>query len=235
MENNIRPGDIRAFLKALREDYVYKTLVGAGASFACTALFALYHGYLGLRYSSVWHSSICVFYFLLMLIRGSILLTEKKNQGLPETEKELSRHRTFFLSSAMMVALDLSLMLPLALMVTQATPVTMGLVPAIAMAAHTTYKIILASIHFRREKRNPCGNLLVWELRMVHFIDALVSLLTLQNTLIMVNRKHDAANDMFYVSAVSSAVIYAVIVIVTVSMLLQGRRKMAPDTRSDRC
>ena len=50
---------------------------------------------------------------------------------------------------------DLSLMLPLALMVTQATPVTMGLVPAIAMAAHTTYKIILASIHFRREKRNP--------------------------------------------------------------------------------
>ena len=70
---------------------------------------------------------------------------------------------------------------------------------------------------------------------MVHFIDALVSLLTLQNTLIMVNRKHDAANDMFYVSAVSSAVIYAVIVIVTVSMLLQGRRKMAPATRSDRC
>ena len=80
MENNIRPGDIRTFLKALREDYVYKTLVSAGASFACTALFALYHGYLGLRYSSVWHSSICVFYFLLMLIRGSILLTEKKNQ-----------------------------------------------------------------------------------------------------------------------------------------------------------
>ena len=229
MENNIRPGDIRTFLKALREDYVYKTLVSAGASFACTALFALYHGYLGLRYSSVWHSSICVFYFLLMLIRGSILLTEKKNQGLPETEKELSRHRTFLLSSAMMVAL------PLTLMVTQATPVGMGLVPAIAMAAHTTYKIILASIHFRREKRNPCGNLLVWELRMVHFIDSLVSLLTLQNTLIMVNRKHDAANDMFYVSAVSSAVIYAVIVIVTVSMLLQGRRKMAPDTRSDRC
>ena len=227
MENNIRPGDIRTFLKAWREDYVYKTLVSAGASFACTALFALYHGYLGLRYSSVWHSSICVFYFLLMMIRGSILLTEKK--------KELPRHRTFLLSSAMMVALDLSLMLPLALMVTQATPVTMGLVPAIAMAAHTTYKIILASIHFRREKRNPCGNLLVWELRMVHFIDSLVSLLTLQNTLIMVNRKHDAANDMFYVSAVSSAVIYAVIVIVTVSMLLQGRRKMVPDTRSDRC
>ena len=235
MENNIKPGDIRAFLKAWREDYVYKTLVSAGASFACTALFALYHGYLGLRYSSVWHSSICVFYFLLMMIRGSILLTEKKNQGLPETKKELSRHRTFLLSSAMMVALDLSLMLPLALMVTQATPVTMGLIPAIAMAAHTTYKIILASIYFRREKRNPCSNLLVWELRMVHFIDALVSLLTLQNTLIMVNRKHDAANDMFYVSAVSSAVIYAVIVIVTVSMLLQGRRKMVPDTRSDRC
>ena len=136
----------------------------------------------------------------------------------------------------MMVALDLSLMLPLALMVTQATPVSMG--PCSRDRHGGTHDLQDdPGLHPFPPGKDaiPVGNLLVWELRMVHFIDALVSLLTLQNTLIMVNRKHDAANDMFYVSAVSSAVIYAVIVIVTVSMLLQGRRKMAPDTRSDRC
>lgn len=60
------------------------------------------------------------------------------------------------------------------------------------------------------------------ELRTVNLIDALVSILTLQNTLIMVKQKGE---DMLLVSAGSSAIIYVVILGVTIRMLLKGIRQ----------
>lgn len=65
----------------------------------------------------------------------------------------------------------------------------------------------------------------MWELRTVNFIDALVSILTLQNTLIMVNETEQGTDHMLPVSAASSAVIYAVIVGITLRMLWVGIRR----------
>ena len=56
----------------------------------------------------------------------------------------------------------------------------------------------------------------------MHFIDALVSVLTLQNTLIMVSGTKSDQEHMLPVSAASSAVIYIVIVFLTVRMLRTG-------------
>ena len=213
-------GKMGTFLRTWREDYAYRTMTGAAASFGVTAAFALYHGYLGLWYGSVWHGSIGGFYLLLMAIRGSILLTEKRNRRRSEAMQAICRRWAFLISGCLLLVLDLALMLPIALMVVLARPVQMGLIPAIAMAAYTTWKIIMASLHVHRQKRNPSDNFLVAELRTVNFIDALVAVLTLQNTLIMVNGDQDGG--MLPLTAGSSAVIYAVIVVITVRMLVKG-------------
>lgn len=101
-------------------------------------------------------------------------------------------------------------------------PVNMGLIPAIAMAAYTTYKLTMSSIHIQKQKRNSSNNIFVAELRMINFIDALVSILTLQNTLIMVNQTKSSMDDMILLSVVSSAVIYMVMVFMTVRLLIRG-------------
>ena len=87
MENNIRPGDIRTFLKALREDYVYKTLVSAGASFACTALFCVvpWVSWAAL-FIRLAFQHLCIL-FSSYADSGQHFADGKKNQGLPETEK----------------------------------------------------------------------------------------------------------------------------------------------------
>lgn len=222
MRNNSR---IARFLRAWREDYVYRTLMSAAVSFGCTALFALYNGYLGLRYGSVWHGGIGIFYLLLMVIRGIVLLTEKRNRTRLETEQNRCRRQTFLISSILLLVLDLTLILPISMMVVLDKPVSMGLIPAIAMATYTTWKITMASIHIGRQRRRFGGNILVAELRTVNFIDALVAILTLQNTLIMVSQSATDENPILPVSAASSAVIYAVIVAITVQMLRKGLRQ----------
>lgn len=175
---------------------------------------------------SVWHGSICVFYLLLMAIRGMVLLTEKRGQAQSEVERDRCRRRTFLISSLFLLALDLSLMLPIAMMVVLDKPVIMGLIPAIAMAAYTTWKITMASLHINWQRRRASGNILIAELRTVNLIDALVAILTLQNTLIMVKRTDAGENSMLPVSAASSAVIYVVIVVITLRMLYRGLRQI---------
>lgn len=134
-------GRAARLLRAWREDYALRTLLSAGASSVCTALFAAYNGYLGIRCGSVWHKSIAGFYLLLTAVRGSILLAE---------------------------------------------------------------------------------------LRTVNFIDALVAVLTLQNTLIMVERTAADGNGMLPVSAASSGAIWAAIVAITLRMLRKGLEQTKP-------
>ena len=111
------------------------------------------------------------------------------------------------------------------MMVVLDKPVSMGLIPAITMAAYTTWKITMASIHISRQRRRSSGNVLVAELRTVNFIDALMAILTLQNTLIMVERTTADQNDMLPLSAVSSALIYAIIAAITIRMLQKGLKQ----------
>ena len=218
-------GRIARFLRTWREDYIYQTLMSSAVSFVCTALFAVYTGFLGLCYGSVWHGSIGIFYLLLMVIRGMVLLTEHRNRTRGQAEQDRCRRRTFLTSAVLLLMLDLALILPISMMVVLDKPVSMGLIPAISMAVYTTWKITMSSIHIRRQRRRSGGNLLVAELRTVNFIDALVAILTLQNTLIMVKRTTADENAMLPLSAVSSGLIYAVIVAITVQMLRKGTRQ----------
>ena len=220
---SIRRQQIKLLRKKWSESYSFKTLISSTASLCVTILFALYHGFLGLAASSIWHGSICVFYLLLVVIRGIILLTEYRIKSEREEEKQRRRRKTFSITSVLLLLLNLSLMLPISLMVLLQNQVNIGKIPAIAMAAYTTYKITMALIHIRRPK---IYHVLIRELRTINLIDALVSILTLQSTLIMVNSGPAEETNMLTLSSISSAAIYIVIIIVTVRLFFhRGARQ----------
>ena len=220
---SIRRQQIKLLRKKWSESYSFKTLISSTASLCVTILFALYHGFLGLAASSIWHGSICVFYLLLVVIRGIILLTEYRIKSEREEEKQRRRRKTFLITSVLLLLLNLSLMLPISLMVLLQNQVNIGKIPAIAMAAYTTYKITMALIHIRRQK---IYHVLIRELRTINLIDALVSILTLQSTLIMVNSGPAEEANMLTLSSISSAAIYIVIIIVTVRLFFhRGARQ----------
>ena len=142
---------IKPILQNWKKDYTFQTIASSLLSFGITILFALYNGFLGIRLLSLWNGSICVFYLLLVLIRGIILFAERKSKGKPDSEKAHIRYKVFVISTIMLLLLNLALICPIALMVKLEKPVNMELIPAIAMAAYTTYKVTMASIHFRKK------------------------------------------------------------------------------------
>nr|MBQ4457179.1 hypothetical protein [Clostridia bacterium] len=207
-----------SYIDRWKNDYDFRTFINTFGAVLVTAIFALYNGYLGISHKSAWHGGICIYYLLLILIRGIVIVSERSNarKKQPETAS-LERKRVFLLASVLLFLLNISLVAPFALMVKQERPVSMTLIPAIAMAAYTVYKVVIRSLNL---KKNRSENLLVRFLRMINFIDALVSIAALQNTLIMVN-----AGDklkMLPLTAVTSGLIWAAIVMLSIMNLKQA-------------
>ena len=185
----------------------------AGA--AATPLFALYNGALGLWHGSLWHGSICVYYLLLALLRGLLLTAQHRSQAGAERQGGLLR-----LTSVLLLLLNVALIPPVSLMVLDARPVRLGLIPAIACAAYTTYKITAACVKLKRKKAGSFPH----QLDRLGFVDALVSILVLQNTLLTAV---DGAvtREMLPVAAASSAGILLVIFVLSVLWLIRDNRR----------
>ena len=212
---------LQQYIEKWKRDRDLRVFVSALGSTGVTLLFALYNGWLGLRHGSLWHGSICVYYIILTALRAMLTAAEPRAGKKPEPERFRERRCAF--ASALLLLLNVSLVVPAALMVRLQKPVELSLIPAIAMAAHTTYKVIMASVHLKRSRKS--ANSLVRLLRSIGFIDALVSILTLQNTLIMVN---SAGGDggMRTLTALTSGAVLLVNLALALAALLRSLRRL---------
>ena len=214
---------IKELFDRWKSDYDFKTLAGALGALSLTGLFALYNGYLGIRYRSLWYGTICIYYLILVLLRGLIVAAARKVPASSDTGTVKQRRRVYVVLAGLFLILNISLVVPVSLMVMQQKPVSFTLIPAITMAAYTTYKITMAAINLKRRKR--ASDDFIKLLRIVNFIDALVSILTLQNTLIMVNSGGESM-EMLPLTAFTSAAILVVILGISAFALVRGIRNL---------
>ena len=208
---------VKQFFDRWKTDYDFKTVTAALGSLFVTDLFALYNGFLGVYHASLWHGSICVYYLVLVGLRTMIIAARKNAERKADLKR--AQKKVYIASAALLLFLNLCLVVPVSLMVLRQKPVNMSLIPAIAMAAYTTYKVVMASVNLKRRKRS--SNRLVRLLRTISFIDALVSVLSLQNTLIMVNMKDDGS-EMLTLTAITSAAIMLTVLVLSVVAMIKG-------------
>ncbi len=203
-------------------DYDFKTFFNTAGSLVITALFALYNLFLGIIFSSAWNWSIFFYYLLLILLRGMMILAERKAQkdtGPGGKGSSRLRRRAYLVGSALLMIMNMCMIGPIAIMVKQLKDVNMKLIPALAMAAYSFYKITIASVNLFRRRRS--ANCLVKLLRSINFIDALMSIIILQNTLIMVATEGNKLK-MMPLTAISSGLIWIAMVILSLSGFIKG-------------
>ncbi len=212
---------VKRILNRWKTEYDFKTYINSAGSLAVTFIFAVYNGYLGIRHASLWYGTISVYYILLTVLRGSIIIAAQRIDRLES--QEATRKKAFLAISCLLLILNTSLIVPISIMVRQQKPVSLTLIPAIVMAAYTTYKVTMASVNLR--KRRISSDRLVWLLRTISFIDALVSILTLQNTLIMV-KSSGRNQSMLPLTAFTSALVWIAILLLSVYSIVKGIKRI---------
>jgi len=201
------------------DSYDYRSYAGAVGALSVTFLFAIYNGYLGILYSSLWHGTICVYYLLLVLVRGLIVFAEKV--AVRRENAVRWRIQINVAVSAYLIPLNLCLIVPISMMVRHQKPVELSLTAGIAVAAYTTFKVMMASLHLKR--RTMSANCLVRNLRMINFIDALVSILSLQNTLVMI-LSESPEESVTLLTEISSGVVWLSILLISIFSLIHAVR-----------
>lgn len=167
---------IAELIDKFRSDYQHSTMITSGLSACVNIAFSLFNGIFGLIHFSVWHLSVCVYYIFLLGIRGHILMSVRK-QRLPRP--------VYIRTHVFLILMNILMIIPISIMVRGERAYTYGLIPAIAIAAYTTYRITMAAIQLKKSRKN--NSLLIKELRLINFVDSLMAIITLQNTLIMAN------------------------------------------------
>lgn len=212
---------LKEYFESWKSDYGFKTFVSAGVSSALNLAFIVFNAFMGLRYGSIWHGSVAIYYAILMVIRLMIVMYQKKSINMTEYDAERKRHLVVLVSHILLFGMDLSLFVPILAMLRGDRVYQWGLVPAIASAVYTTYRIVISIRSFVKARRHD--DAMVKVLRAVQLIDTLFAILVLQNTLIVVN-DGGVSGDMFNLSVITSCAISVGIIMISVFSFVTARK-----------
>lgn len=204
-----------------KADYQFKTLATSTLSALVGLGFTVFNVVLGIVYKSVWNISISVYYVLLAIVRGIVVHSQRKVNVADNQKKQEQYKRIYFKTHILMIFMDMCLIAPIVYMVIGERSYEYGLIPAIAMAAYTTYRITIGIINLGKSRKQE--NIFIKELRTVDLQDSLVAVLTLQNALIIANGSD--MQSMLALTAWTSAGIWLMIVIFTVKSFLYVRHR----------
>lgn len=179
-------------------------------------LFALYNGIFGIVFRSMWHIEIGVYYVLLLAVKLIVYA------GFRLSEKQKSLKAVFFTTVVLLFLINAALILPIISMIKYERAVSFPLEVAIGIAAYTTYKVTMTVINVVKSRKTT--DLLAREIVTIRFVESIVSILTLQNTLIMVNAG-TSDEGLRILCIVSSAAGLCAILYLTVKMIIDYFKK----------
>ncbi len=204
----------------LKENFQFKTYLFSLFSIFITIIFAIYNIYLGIIYNTGWNISIAIYYGFLIIIRTYILYNENKLSKLNISEYKIDMQKKLYLKQCIMLfTIDLLLIAPISIMVLGQKEVNYSTIPAIATAAYTTCKMILATKNALQAKKN--NNLSIIMLRNINLKDSLVAILSLQYILIM-TFESETDNNMLIVSCISTFCIWILLIIISIKTICKA-------------
>lgn len=203
-----------------KNNFLYRTLFDATFSLVVTIAFVIYNAYLGFKFGDAFEIGISIYYFLLILIKSAMLIIERKISHYEDDLKMSVRVKSYKVASIFIFIIDLCLIAPIIIMAIKPKEVGFGIIPAITMAAYSVYKIVVAIINYIKSKKSQNPTIIL--LREINIIDAIVSILMLQHTLIMVNGGMD--ESMRILSIITSILFIVFIIAFSILSFFRNKR-----------
>lgn len=165
------------------EDYTFRTILTTLPTFLINIVYTVYNGVIGIANQSAWFITMAAYYSLLGIMRYCAVNTERKISRMTDPKlirkKELSVIRT---DGILLLLLNLALSGVVLLTIAKGTAKTYSEIMVISIAAYTFYKITMAVINMVKVRKTQSPILIT--IRNIGVADALVSMLTLQTTML---------------------------------------------------
>lgn len=188
----------------------YRFKIMFNISMIITLFFAIYNFIIGLIYNYIWNISVSIYYLLLTIIRIYIEIICLK-------KKDNKVHH--IIQSIVLLLINISLLLPISLLVLNQKQVNNNSIMAITVATYTTYKIINSVLNYKKAQNE---NNTIKIIRTISLLDALFAILNLQNTLVVT---FGQIEEMIILISISSFLIALLMIIISFKNLINNIKK----------
>ena len=234
---DLRNGIIEKFLTTVKknsfgahflEDYRFRTILTTMPSFMINVAYTIYNGVIGIMNQSSWFITMAVYYSLLGIMRYCAVNTERKISRMTDPKlirkKELSVIRT---DGILLLLLNLALSGVVLLTIAKGTAKTYSEIMVISIAAYTFYKITMAVINMVKVRKMQSPSLIT--IRNIGVADALVSMLTLQTTM-LASFQDTSSIDANRMNGITGLAVCILIALLGASMIYYASKRILKDT-----
>ena len=212
------------------EGTAYRTIFFTGLSSLINLAFAGMNLFLGIAYSSIWYGSLAAYYFLLLSLRLSTVVSSylagKRLSGDPEAFLR-AKEKIRLVEASLLLPFDLLMGGAVTMMVTVGPPSVKGTIYAIAAAVYAFYKFIAAIVRLVNKKNH--GDPIVETIRLVAFADALMSMVSL--TVLMIATFNEGT-DLLPVKATVGFAAVAITAVHTVHAIAKTSRDILNSSKA---
>lgn len=211
------------FINNLYTNAYFRTMTATCFSLFLGFCFVGYNAFAGIYYHSIWNGSISVYYIFLVIIRIILLINEYKIHKSTLDEKEIysQRLKIFHLEGQLLICVNLVLIAPITLLATSQKIDSLPYWVAIANAGYTFYKVSACIYSFVKSRNNP--NLTIKGIKNLNLTSASVSLLSLENTMI-ITFSEDAVHSMQTLMILSSLACTIICNWIAIATLLSSKK-----------
>ncbi len=208
------------FTRALTENYAFRTLVFAGCSFLINLAFVAFNTAFALWTNNGWYGALAGYYFLLSGLRGLVFYLDKRIKK--REEYSLLKIKNYRLCGGALLLLDVAMSVAVTFMVLLQKPTKYTEIAAIVFAAYSVYKISFAIWNIFKAKRTK--DLQIQAFRNIGLVDAAISLLSLQTTL--VSTFSAEGEGMLLLNAMTGAFVCLFTIGLAIFMIIQANKRI---------
>lgn len=199
-------------------EYRFRTIVFTVPGTISNILFALFNGIVGIISHSAWFGSLAAYYILLSIMRVSIVNKEIQILQIKDTKTRRNEEITVYqMNSVLFILMAVTLAGMVILLEFSLGGKSYPGLTIYAAATYTFYRIILSSINVIKVKKRQSPLLTI--IRKIGWIDACISILTLQTAMFV--SFHDGEGAF---TKIMNAVTGAVVCMLVLGMGIQGLR-----------
>ena len=151
----------------------------------------------------------------LLIIKGLLVF------GISNKKTRSNQLLVVYITFIMLIILTIAMIAPAFILVLDKRTYNLGLIPSIASAVYTTYSITMSIVNLKKAKNTDSP--IIKQIRLVNIVNTLMSILVLQNTLILANGGY--TDDMKKLSVATSIGIIVLIIFIEIYQFILVKAK----------
>lgn len=205
------------------EGYRFRTVLTTLPSFVINVVYTIYNGVIGVLNQSSWFIAMAVYYSLLGLMRYQAVNTERKISKMEDQKRIREAELAVIkIDGLLLLVLNLALSGVVLLTIAKGRARSYPDIIAISIAAYTFYKITMAVINMVKVRKMQSPILIT--IRNIGVADALVSMLTLQMTM-LASFQETGSLDADRMNGMTGMAVCVLIAALGISMIYYARKR----------